>query len=144
MIIRATTNYAIQIMVAIAKSDDVISSASISEQTGISQIYLKKIANSLKNAGLVFSQQGLRGGYSLTRAADDITAWEILCAVGSENWDYQKQDAPPQKGESENCSPLVRFMFEDMNELFRQHFEAISLAELVAMDKNDDRKSEGR
>jgi Rrf2 family nitric oxide-sensitive transcriptional repressor len=43
--------------------------------------YLSKVLQKLGRSGLVRAQRGLNGGFTLTRAPDDITALEIVNAV---------------------------------------------------------------
>ena len=58
-----------------------VSAPEIAERQGISQKYLEQILTHLKQAGLIRAQKGLRGGYTLTRAADRIRLSEILNAL---------------------------------------------------------------
>jgi Rrf2 family protein len=54
---------------------------SISEQLGISKIYLEQVFSLLKRGGLVTSVKGAQGGYLLTRMPREITAYDVLSAV---------------------------------------------------------------
>ena len=58
-----------------------VSAPDIAERQGISQKYLEQILTHLKQAGLIRSQKGLRGGYALTRPAGKIRLSEILDAL---------------------------------------------------------------
>ena len=53
----------------------------IAERQGISQKYLEQILTHLRQAGLIRAQKGLRGGYTLTRAADKISLAEVINAL---------------------------------------------------------------
>ena len=53
----------------------------IAERQDISQKYLEQILTHLKQAGLIRAQKGLRGGYMLSRSADQIRLSEILNAL---------------------------------------------------------------
>lgn len=76
MILYATTNYALQIMIEVAKNGGVISSAALSERIGISQRYLKKITTRLKEAGLLRSVPGHYGGYILPEDSENLSVWD--------------------------------------------------------------------
>ncbi len=54
---------------------------SISEQLGISKIYLEQVFSLLKRGGLVTSVKGAQGGYLLTRMPRQITAYDVLSSV---------------------------------------------------------------
>lgn len=43
--------------------------------------YLSKVLQQLKKEGLVISQRGLRGGFSLARAPSEITPLDIITAI---------------------------------------------------------------
>lgn len=49
---------------------------------GISANYSVQILTSLRQAGLVLSQRGKRGGYRLAKAPEEITLAEIAAAMG--------------------------------------------------------------
>ena len=53
----------------------------ISENLGISKIYLEQVFSLLKHVRLVTSSKGSQGGYHLARAAQEITAWDVLSAI---------------------------------------------------------------
>ena len=64
-----------------SESGSAVSGPEIAERQDISQKYLEQILTHLKQAGLIRAQKGLRGGYTLTRAADQIKFSEILNAL---------------------------------------------------------------
>ena len=49
--------------------------------TGLPVPTVSKVMKKLAQSGLVDSQRGAKGGYALTRAADDIPVTEIIAAV---------------------------------------------------------------
>ena len=73
--------YGLRAIVELAKSKAPVSLASIARQEGLSLAYLERLFASLKRAGLVNSFKGLRGGYTLTRSASDISVAEIIIAL---------------------------------------------------------------
>ncbi len=68
-------------MAVYARSNECITIISISEQLGISKIYLEQVFALLKRAELVVSIKGAQGGYKLARPADQINAGDILRAA---------------------------------------------------------------
>ena len=64
-----------------AENGSSVSAPDIAERQNISQKYLEQILTQLKQAGLIRSQKGLRGGYALSREADKISIAEILNAL---------------------------------------------------------------
>lgn len=127
MIIRATTDYAIRIMAALSGADGAVSSGALAQNTGVPQKYLFKVASTLKASGLLNSVQGFRGGYMLSRPANEITLWEILCCVDASCRSVDTPDGP-------EASPIVARLFGEVNALMRRHFSDLSLADLSPAD----------
>ena len=50
-------------------------------KSGLSLLFLKHIANNLKDKGLIESKEGVNGGYRLTRNSKDITISDILESI---------------------------------------------------------------
>ena len=75
--------YASRIMLCIARyeQDGPVPKKRIAEQEGISTDYIEQIIVPLKNAGLVVSTRGLRGGFKLATSAAEITLYDILAAT---------------------------------------------------------------
>ncbi|MEA5136536.1 MAG: Rrf2 family transcriptional regulator [Candidatus Fimivivens sp.] len=72
--------YSLRLMVdlAMAESDEFVSLKDIAERQKISAKYMEQIIALLKNAQLVSSIRGPRGGYRLSKSASDYTVGEIL------------------------------------------------------------------
>ncbi len=79
-------HYGLVIMTALAGAADAkpLSLARIADETGISLGYLEQIVSTLKEAGLVESTRGAKGGYVLGRAPAEITAHQIILATERE------------------------------------------------------------
>ncbi len=98
----------------------------ISEQEGISTDYIEQIIVPLKNAGLVNSVRGLRGGFRLAREAADITVYDVLSAsegdinlVGCLN-----------EGCSSSDKCVVQGIWQGASDVLKEYFEKITLQEL--------------
>lgn len=76
-------DFAIILMSTLAKnySEKFISLSFIARETGLSPLFLKHIAVSLKNYGLILSREGVSGGYRLAKKPQKISAAEILQAI---------------------------------------------------------------
>src|SRR5438309_11092285 len=57
------------------------SAKDVAESYGIPQEALAKILQRLAKAGLLHSQHGINGGYTLARAAETISAFEVIRAI---------------------------------------------------------------
>lgn len=61
-----------------------VTKKSISEREDISEKYLEQILSALRKNGLVNSQKGPQGGYTLARNSSEITVGDILRALEGE------------------------------------------------------------
>ncbi len=75
------TDYATVVLVDMAESGMVRPTQAISERTGIPLPTVAKLMKNLVRAGLVVSHRGVRGGYSLSRPATDVTIADVIEAV---------------------------------------------------------------
>ena len=75
--------YAARAMVEIAASYDVrnVPASEISNKQGISLKYLEALLANLKSVGLIISERGKHGGYSLARPPSEINMYEVLSCL---------------------------------------------------------------
>ena len=79
--------YALEIVVDLAQHSDEQHRESLKNiacRRGLSEKYLERIAKMLHSAGIVSSARGVRGGYCLSKAPEDITVLEVLAASEGE------------------------------------------------------------
>jgi Rrf2 family cysteine metabolism transcriptional repressor len=86
MMFSTRAEYGVRVMVALAaeqaKDDSFPSSlAQIADANGLPFAYLEHLAARLKKSGLVESRRGPRGGYLLSRPAEQISMAEIVEAL---------------------------------------------------------------
>lgn len=79
--LRHETDYALQFLNLLAKSKKNLSLNEVAEHTGISFLFLQKIARKLRLAGLVKAEQGVNGGYVLTVSPKTLSFRKIVEAV---------------------------------------------------------------
>jgi len=78
------SRYGLRMMVELARlqqEDKLIQLKRIAQITGLSNNYLGQLAMSLRNDGLLIGVSGKKGGYRLSRPAEDINLREIIRAV---------------------------------------------------------------
>lgn len=78
MQLNITTDYAIRTVLALEKKDKLVTVSKISEQMHIPEKYLSKILKKLKDAQIVGSISGVKGGYYLLRELSEIKLKDIL------------------------------------------------------------------
>jgi len=82
-LLRQNTDYALRVMVHLARSDTngCISARTLAKEQEISYQFACKILQQLHEAKLVESTMGPRGGYRLSRPAEEITMRHVIEAV---------------------------------------------------------------
>lgn len=120
--------YATRILLCISRlqGDQPVPKKRISEQEGISTDYIEQIIVPLKNAGLVNSVRGLRGGFRLAKSPDKITVYDILSA--SEG-DINLVGCLAE-GCSRSDSCVVQRVWQGASDVLREYFSKITLKEL--------------
>lgn len=80
--LRRETDYAIHLLKHLAKSEgDFVSLRNLAAATGISFLFLQKIARKLRLARLIKAGTGVSGGYCLNVAPGKITLKKIITAI---------------------------------------------------------------
>ena len=84
MRISARGRYALAATISMAARAHIrenVTVASLSQNLGISKIYLEQVFSLLKKAEIVSSQKGAQGGYRLSRPPREISALDVLAAT---------------------------------------------------------------
>lgn len=80
--ISQTTEYALRAVVWLAANPEKpLTAQQIAEATRVPAGYLAKVLQGLSRAGLLHSQRGLGGGFTLARPPTQLTMWEVVQAV---------------------------------------------------------------
>lgn len=78
MQLKISTDYAIRIVLYLAITQTAATSAEISAQMGIPQTVIATLARPLQEAGILSTQRGSGGGFTLSRRPEDISLHEII------------------------------------------------------------------
>lgn len=125
------TDYATVVLITIARSHVVRSTQHISENTGIPLPTVAKLMKSLNKAGLVKSQRGASGGYSLGRVPADITLADVIQAVEGPIALTACADTSEEHCSIESICP-VQGRWNRVNTAVRAALTQVSLADMVA------------
>lgn len=125
------TCYAIRALLEIAQSDGnaPVMVRRISTNQDISHKYLHALLTSLKTAGLVRSIRGARGGFLLTRAADEMGLDEIIRAVEGSIAVKECVDNPDECSNSESCAASK--LFRDISQVLADKLSEVTLQDLM-------------
>ena len=125
-----TVEYALRAIVFLAdKSPESRTVEQIALATKVPHAYLSKVMQSLNRGGLVRSQRGLHGGFSLAKSPDKLTILEVVTAVDPIR---RIRHCPLDlKSHGVRLCPLHRRM-DNALAMVEEAFSASTLAEILA------------
>lgn len=131
----AQEEYGLRCLLQVAqhRGEDPLSIQAVAEREGLSPEYSAKLMRALRQAGLVQSTRGAAGGYRLARPAEQITAWDVIQALGGSLYSEAFCDSHPGQRRdcvhSTHCS--IRGLWLSVESAVRGVLEKVTLAELV-------------
>ena len=78
MQLNQSTDYAIRLILYLAKAAHTVPSSKLSKAIGVSSRYLLQIGARLRDAGFITVSHGPKGGYTLSKGPEEITLLEII------------------------------------------------------------------
>jgi Rrf2 family protein len=79
--ISQTAEYALRAIVYLADQGEARTTQEIAKSTLVPPSYLSKVMQALGRAGVVRSQRGLHGGFTLAKGPDELSVWDVIEAV---------------------------------------------------------------
>ena len=80
--VTSKSRYAVVAMAELARSGDrPVPIAQVAERRGMPVQFLEQLFSTLRRDGLLHSQRGVKGGYTLARPPDEITVIEVVQAL---------------------------------------------------------------
>ncbi len=119
-----------------------ISITSIAQRQGISERYLEQLMSKLKKAEIVKSIRGANGGYTLNKAAEDISVGEILRALEGNIEPVDCSGIQSEEGCQSACGCVSKIVWQRINDSVNQAVDEISLSNLLDEGKRINSKNE--
>jgi Rrf2 family protein len=80
--VTSKSRYAVLAMAELARSGErPVPIATLAERRAMPVQFLEQLFSTLRRAGLLVSHRGVKGGYTLARAAEEITVLEVVQAL---------------------------------------------------------------
>jgi Rrf2 family protein len=114
----------------------------IAGRQGISEKYLWQLINPLKTTGLINSQRGAHGGYSLGKTPESISLKEILQVLEGSLCLVDCVDNPSLCERAPSC--ISRDIWGEASRGMQQTLEKTTLAEMVLRQKKKGRDAAGQ
>lgn len=124
------SDYATLVLATLAKRGSDISSANVLAQlTQLQPSTVNKILKPLARAGLIHSLRGLKGGYRLARAPEDIYLAQIIEAIEGPIALTECSNTICTCTKHRNCA--IRDKWRMINQSIVALFQAVSLAQML-------------
>ena len=81
MQLNRSTDYAIQMLVYLAKARKTVSSSKLAAAIGVSHRYLLQISAKLRAAGFIRAAHGPSGGLALDKAPEEISLYDVILGM---------------------------------------------------------------
>ncbi len=138
MKISAQDEYGLRILLRVGRADTTegLSIPQLSEMEGLSVAYVGKLTRVLRLAGFIESTRGQKGGYVLTRPAEEIKINDVLNTLGGRLFDEEFCGGFSGKNNfctnSVDCS--VRSLWKIVQYAVDQLLEKITLSDLIGTE----------
>lgn len=139
MKITAQEEYGLRVLVRIASCKDAagLTIPQLSEMEGLTPHYVAKLTRVLRMAGFINSTRGYKGGYVLSRPAEEITIGPVLEALGGILFD--KKFCGSHSGSMRLCTNSVdcsvRSLWQIIQASVDNVLDKITLHHLVSREK---------
>lgn len=140
MHLMAQEEYGLRCLVQVARhrGPEPLTIPEIARAEGLSPEYTAKLMRALRKGGLVSSTRGAGGGYRLARAAEDVTAWDVLEILGGSFFPESFCDSHPGQHKdcvhTPNCS--IRALWRRAEGAVRGVLGGVTLADLLRGERS--------
>ncbi|MDP8243502.1 MAG: Rrf2 family transcriptional regulator [Candidatus Hinthialibacter antarcticus] len=131
-----TTDYALRVMIALAKAgEERLSLQVLAKREGIPRKFLEHVVRNLKEAELLKSSPGPKGGYSLREPPALISISRILIASQGPLLSTEHMDGEGLPEHAKEPVVRLRRVMEEIRMFARQRLESITLADLAHVEE---------
>lgn len=134
MKISTRSRYGLRLLVdlAIQRDRKTVFLHEIAKRQGISEKYLSKLVIPLRGAGLIQSERGAHGGYTLAKSPEKINLFEVIkCLEGGVNL-LDCTETASSCARSGDCSS--RTVWLGLEKAMRDYCEGVSIADLIVSE----------
>ena len=132
------SRYGTRILVDLARHKDQgpVQIGEISKRQDISVKYLEQLIRPLKQADLVTSVRGPKGGHLLAKEPEEITLGQIVRLFEGQSELVECISNPEKCSMSDDCQ--VRLAWQDATKVLYEKLDSISIADLLVANNSDD------
>ena len=129
MQLNRSTDYAIQMLVYLAKTRKTVSSSKLAAAIGVSHRYLLQISAKLRAAGFIRAAHGPSGGLKLDKAPEEISLYDIILSMEGAVRTGKICGSPALEIEQE--IDILERMYHSVDTMLEQLLKKITLSHLL-------------
>lgn len=129
MQLNRSTDYAIQILLYLAKAGKTVSSSRLAAAIGVSHRYLLQISAKLRAAGFIRAAHGPSGGLKLDKAPEEISLYDIILSMEGAVRTGKICGSPALEIEQE--IDILERMYHSVDTMLEQLLKKITLSHLL-------------
>jgi len=134
MQLNISTDYAIRIILYLARSKQVVPSSKLSKIIQVSPRYLLQIGARLRDAGLIATVNGPTGGYSLIKPPKEISLHDIILIMEGET-ETRQQPAPVIEDILEFA--VLNMAYEYVKNILERSLKSITIESLLSQSVDE-------
>lgn len=131
-IISTRSRYGLRFLIDLAQHGTAgpVDLGSIAERQEIPETYLAKLVIPLRNAGIIRSARGAKGGYVLARSAGEIAVMDVVEALEGQSSLLECTDRPELCSRSADCPTLS--IWTGLDKAIRTYLMGVSVEDAAA------------
>ena len=127
MQLNQSTDYAIRMILYLAKVSHTIPSSKLSRAIGISPRYLLQIGAKLRDAGLVAVTYGVAGGYKISKHPAEISLLDIICLM-----EHKPCFPQPSSVQSKSFSHALDAAYRHISKMLADTLQGMTIQSLLS------------
>jgi len=129
MQLNRSTDYAIQMLVYLAKNGQTLSSTKLAASLGISHRYLLQISSKLRAAGFILAVRGPSGGLKIFKNPDEISLYDVILSMEGVVQTGKICGLPSDELEQEMVT--LEMAYQRLNILLERELKKIMLSDII-------------
>jgi len=130
--ISTRSRYGLRFLIDLAQrgAEGPIDLGSIAARQGIPETYLAKLVVPLRNAGVIRSARGAKGGYELARSPDEIAVMEVVEVLEGRTSLMECTDHPETCARAADCPTLP--VWTGLEKVIQDYLASVSVSDVAA------------
>ena len=129
MQLNRSTDYAIQMLLYLAKAGKTVSSSKLAAAIGVSHRYLLQISAKLRAAGFIRAAHGPSGGLNLAKNPEDISLYDVILSMEGVVQTGKICGLPSDELEREMVT--LEIAYQRLNILLAKELREVTLSDII-------------